>query len=375
MIVQKQTIAIVDANATHRKEAKAVLDIFYNVLDFENGREAIRALKRQSLINQPASLILAGLRVEPSGTINFIKSLRQERALVDIPVIQLLDKPDNYMLIAAGKEAGSSDFLAKPYKGKALLEIISKHLKANAKKEWEGLNETPRIALQNSAKIFESLNSVIASGETIAFQSVKDSCAPLVDAVENNDFKCILNGVRDYDDYTYAHSMRVATLLSLLGHAAGFKNDEQLLLASGGLMHDVGKMMIPHEVLNKPGRLTEAEFEIMKSHVPETIKYLKLQENIPKAIFIIAEQHHEKLDGTGYPHNLAGKHLNELARMAAVVDVYSALTDRRVYKPEMEAAKAMSIMEDEMGGSHLDKKYIAMFKDILIDADILQKGI
>ena len=93
-------------------------------------------------------------------------------------------------------------------------------------------------------------------------------------------------------------------------------------------------------------------------------------DNLPSAVFIIAEQHHEKIDGTGYPNGLKGKDLNELARMAAVVDVFSALTDRRVYKEPMPVAKAMQIMTDEMT-SHLDQKYVKMFRSILIDAKLL----
>ena len=109
----------------------------------------------------------------------------------------------------------------------------------------------------------------------------------------------------------------------------------------------------------------------MKSHVPETIKYLKASGDIPKAVFIIAEQHHEKLNGMGYPNGLKGSQLNQLARMSAVVDVFSALTDRRVYKEPMEAEKAIKIMEDEMT-DHLDQRLVKMFKGMLGDAEILE---
>ena len=159
-------------------------------------------------------------------------------------------------------------------------------------------------------------------------------------------------------------------MLTLLGHAAGFKNDDQLLLSSGGLLHDVGKMKIPHNILNKPGKLDENEYEIMKSHVPETMAYLDKAGDIPKGVKIIAEQHHEKIDGTGYPHGLKGKELNELARMAAIVDVFSALTDRRVYKEPMEADKAMTVMTEEMTG-HLDPHFVKLFRTVLVDTGVL----
>ncbi|KIM00507.1 HD domain protein [Paramagnetospirillum magnetotacticum MS-1] len=139
------------------------------------------------------------------------------------------------------------------------------------------------------------------------------------------------------------------------------------MLASGGLLHDTGKISIPHEVLNKPGRLTEEEFSVMKSHVTETIKFLDLAQDIPKPVIVIGAQHHEKIDGTGYPFGLKGAQLNDLARMASIVDVFSALTDRRVYKPPMAAEVALGIMTDQMS-RHLDQNFVTLFKTMLLDA-------
>ncbi len=360
----KRSVAVIDASAAHRAEVTAALMSFYDATPYGDGRAALRALAAD-----PPGLILVGEHVGSGDALHFIQALRAERALRLVPVVRILSREDPG-LVAEGKAAGATGHIAKPYRRSALIRCISHHLNVSIEHEWEALAETPRAALKNTAGIFSSITDVIATGEIVPLAAVKDAVQPLVQAVENNDFKAILEGVRDHDDYTYAHSMRVATLLSLLGHAAGFKNDEQLLLASGGLLHDVGKMTIPHHILNKPGKLDVAEFEIIKSHVPETVKYLHAAGNIPQAVFIIAGQHHEKIDGTGYPNGLKGGQLNELARMAAVVDVFSALTDRRVYKAPMESDKALDIMEGEMI-NHLDQHYVKIFKSILSDADVL----
>jgi HD-GYP domain-containing protein (c-di-GMP phosphodiesterase class II) len=126
-------------------------------------------------------------------------------------------------------------------------------------------------------------------------------------------------------------------------------------------------MSIPHEVLNKPGRLNPAEFEVMKGHVAASATYLQGCPDLPKGIGIIAAQHHEKLDGTGYPFGLTGSKLNRLARMASIIDVFTALTDRRVYKPEMDAEAALKLMADDMT-SHLDVKLLGLFRQMLLDA-------
>ncbi|HEX3995558.1 MAG TPA: HD domain-containing phosphohydrolase, partial [Acetobacteraceae bacterium] len=117
----------------------------------------------------------------------------------------------------------------------------------------------------------------------------------------------------------------------------------------------------------KPGRLNPAEFEVMKGHVTASMTYLQDCPDLPKGIGIIAAQHHEKLDGTGYPFGLTGSKLNRLARMASIIDVFTALTDRRVYKREMEAETALKLMVDEMT-SHLDMKLLGLFRQMLLDA-------
>jgi putative nucleotidyltransferase with HDIG domain len=223
-----------------------------------------------------------------------------------------------------------------------------------------------RQALTGTLELFNGISNVISNGEPIPYEAVRDACKPLVEAVANNDFKSILNGVRDHDNYSYAHSVRVATFLALFGFNLRLPKAEQTVLASGGLLHDVGKMTIPHEVLNKPGRLTSAEFAIMKGHVTASVKYLQGCRDMPRGIITIAAQHHEKLDGSGYPLGLSGNKLDRLARMASIIDVFSALTDRRVYKPPMDPETALKIMVDEMA-SHLDMMLLGLFRQMLLD--------
>lgn len=360
----KHAIAVIDENSAHLARIRMALTSYYDIITHESAERAVEGLNN----NPPRAIILTRSKTK---NISDVKdTLKSAESLKNIPIIYISEGMNDKTLQAA-IEAGIDATLTKPYARSALIKTISNLLNTNIEKEWESLPETQKFALKNTTKVFQDISDVLMNGETVRFESVKDSCQPLVTAIEENNFQGILDGVRNYDDYTYAHSMRVATFLSLLGHAANFKNDEQLLLASGGLMHDIGKMMIPHNILNKPGKLTDEEFEIMKSHVTETLLYLDQSPEIPKGVRIIAAQHHEKIDGTGYPNGLKGAELNELARMAAVVDVFSALTDRRVYKPEMPATRALKIMKDEMT-THLDQHYVKMFETILHDANIIK---
>ncbi len=358
-------VALVDTNAAHRQRVAAALMSFYDTTLYDEPQDALKTMA----LNQPA-VILVSPEVKPMGSIDFIRAVREHEILMDTPVI-FISESEIDPNAAKAREVGASNVITKPYTRSTLIQTISEEVSENVENEWKALPEPQRKALESSVDVFRGIADVLITGESIAFDDVKANCQSLVDVVESNSFKDILDGVRNHDDYTYAHSMRVATLLTLLGHAAGFNNNDQLIMSSGGLLHDVGKMMIPHNILNKPGKLTEEEFEIMKSHVPETMTYLKRAGNIPKGVMIIAEQHHEKIDGTGYPHGLKGGELNELARMAAIVDVFSALTDRRVYKDPMPSDKAMDIITNEMAGNHLDPHFVKLFRTVLVDAGIL----
>ena len=354
-------IAVIDDHASHRAQVAQSLVSLYRVNEYPDAERALHGLRAA-----PPAVILVDEKIAPKGGCAFIAALKSEPLLAHIPTL-ITTKNGQAEMAEAVQQCGASGSLTKPFRRSTLIQSITSLVNKNVEADWDRLPEQARAALKGTVEIFNNISDFIAAGEPVPFASVKEACAPLVNAIGKNDFKGILNGVKEHDNYSYAHSLRVATLLSLFGHTLGLKQEDQLVLASGGLLHDAGKISIPHEVLNKPGRLSEEEFVVMKSHVTETIKFLHITPDIPKPVIIIAAQHHEKLDGTGYPYNLKGAELNDLARMASIVDVFSALTDRRVYKPAMPAEKALTIMTDEMG-HHLDQHFLALFKTMLLDA-------
>jgi putative nucleotidyltransferase with HDIG domain len=361
--VRQHSVAIVDESSAHRSQVAAALLSFYEVADYADSARAMAAFR--SVL--PA-LVLVGESVPPGSGYDFVRRLRHGLGLADLPVIVVVGQ-DDPPTRGAVVRCGANAHLVRPYWRSALIRTISSLLNGDIERKWNTLPPLQREALKGTVAVFNSIADVIDKGEPIIYKAVSDACSPLVEAVNKSDFKGILLGVRDHDNYSYAHSMRVATLLSLFGFTIRLPPGEQVILASGGLLHDVGKMSIPHGVLNKPGRLTPEEFDVMRSHVPSSARYLRGCRDIPKSIITIAEQHHEKLDGTGYPHGLAGSQLNELARMASIVDVFSALTDRRVYKAPMDAEQALDIMVDEMGG-HLDQELVMLFRQMLLDAAV-----
>jgi putative nucleotidyltransferase with HDIG domain len=196
----------------------------------------------------------------------------------------------------------------------------------------------------------------------------------LVAAARNNEIDQILRNVKSHDNYSYVHSLRVAVLLAHFGNEIGLGQGELLTLSVGGLLHDIGKVAIPPDILNKPEQLSDQEWAVMRSHVDRSLELIQCIENRPRGVMTIAAQHHEKLDGTGYPNGLKGSDLNELARMAAIVDVFGALTDLRVYKPPLMPAEALDYMRN-MGADHLDQNLVKMFRGMLLDTASLLRAI
>ncbi len=333
---------------------------FYRTKTFNDPHELLDVLQKQV----PSALVVDAKLVGMSG-IDMISKVRGFLKSDRLPIVYTVDSVRTDQIGDAKKFAGVNA-LEKPYRRTELLHAISSQVNSAIEAKWDDIEPVQQAALKNTLESFNSIADLISEGSPVVYENVTANCAPLLEAVQNQNYKEMLKGVQGHDNYSYVHSMRVATLLSLFGAAIGIKGEDHMTLTAGGLLHDVGKMSIPHEVLNKAGKLDEGEFIVMKSHVTHTIDFLEKTKILPKGVMIIAGQHHEKLDGSGYPFGLAGAELNQLGRMAAIIDVFSALTDRRVYKPPMPPEKAFSIMGNMAG--HLDQTLLLVFKEMLLDS-------
>lgn len=360
-VINKTDVFVLSGNDKHLRDVCKALISFYVVHAFITPAEVTEAL---SAFHPTAIIIDEDFPAR--GGLAFLQSLRRSPSLSLIPVV-FIAKNGVREQVQAAKSMNCVRTLVKPYRFSALLAAISDQVNAHVEATWEMMEPVQKTALENTLSSFNSIADLIAEGEPLPYSEIQNSCEPLVTAVQSGNFKELLQGVKGHDNYSYVHSLRVATFLSLFGDHLGIKGSDMSTLATGGVLHDVGKMMIPHQVLNKPGRLDDDELVVMRSHVTQTIDFLDHTKGLPRGVVIIASQHHEKLDGTGYPHGLKGKELNELARMACIIDIFSALTDRRVYKEAMSPVKAMEIM-DGMGSNHLDMHFLHAFKEMLLDA-------
>nr|WP_255463837.1 HD-GYP domain-containing protein [Pantoea formicae] len=164
--------------------------------------------------------------------------------------------------------------------------------------------------------------------------------------------------LKNHDDYTYLHSMAVCGLMISLGKKLGLDEHQQRRLGMGGLLHDVGKSAVPLEILNKPGKLTDEEFTIMREH-PIAGAQMLMEADAGEDLLDIALHHHEKVDGSGYPHKLKGEEISLFSRIAAVCDVYDAVTSDRPYRKGWTPAEAMHKMLSWRG--HFDTALLHAF--------------
>lgn len=162
------------------------------------------------------------------------------------------------------------------------------------------------------------------------------------------------------DDYTYMHSVAVCALMIALGRQLDL--DEALLRRVGvaGLLHDLGKAMIPMDIINKPGRLSDEEFQLIKTHPEEGYRLLANDSGVCELVLDVVLHHHEKMDGSGYPEGLKGDEISLYARMGAICDVYDAVTSNRPYKAGWDPAESLRKMAEWTGG-HFDKRVFQAF--------------
>jgi putative nucleotidyltransferase with HDIG domain len=354
-------IAIAASDRAQRLEIASGLTSFYRFAEYKDISEALAGCRAR-----PPVLVLVSEHLPLTGGFDLVRMLRLDPRLAAIPAVVVVAK-DDAPTRAGVRRCGAQGLLTAPFDRGSLITTVSGLINRGVERGWNKLPPVQRQALTETLNLFNGISSLICEGKPIRYQAASDACKPLIELVATDDYKTMLHSIRDHDNYTYTHSMRVATYLALFGHNLRLPKDEQILLATGGLLHDIGKMSIPFEVLSKPGPLDEAELELMRGHVPATVAYLQGCPDLPKGIITIAAQHHEKMDGTGYPMGLEGEQLNRLARMAAIIDVFTALTDRRSYKPPIEPETALDIMVERMA-SHLDIKLLTLFRQMLLDA-------
>ncbi|RSL30349.1 HD-GYP domain-containing protein [Salibacterium salarium] len=230
-------------------------------------------------------------------------------------------------------------------------------------------DETRVKALQTMKQEFnvikkdENLAASLSAGKVSeSFTNVVDMV--LTDVKGHGEAVSLLSDVILFDSYVFSHSLQVTIYSLRLAMELGYSDKQLREIGLGAILHDVGKMKIPEEILNKPGKLTDDEFEKVKKHAENGYYILKDVPNMPLLAAHCAFQHHERLDGSGYPRGITEKEMHDYAKIIAVADVFDAVTSHRVYRSAMLPHQGLEILYSG-AGTLFDYDMVVAFQKVV----------
>lgn len=201
-----------------------------------------------------------------------------------------------------------------------------------------------------SEEIKEIFNQMRKSG-TIPVEEVQRSIIPTIhQATEFPNLFSILTGLQAKDDYTYRHNIGVGVISTMIGKWLRLNEEDLALLTLAATLHDVGKIKIEDEILNKPGKFTHEEYERMKKHTTYGYEIIQRTSGMHPRVALVALQHHERMDGRGYPQGLTGEEIDYFSKIVAVADVFHAMTSKRIYKQASPFYQVMKQMVSDAYG-------------------------
>jgi HD-GYP domain-containing protein (c-di-GMP phosphodiesterase class II) len=222
------------------------------------------------------------------------------------------------------------------------------------------IQKAKKQAIESSHKLLQG----ISEANSVDHEEVYDTARDMLQAIlQNRDAFINVAGIRAIDEYTFEHSVDVAAYTTIIAKESGTPYEGLLTICAGSLLHDAGKMLVDPAILNKPGKLTDEEFDVMKTHTVKGYDLLK-QNGINEEAAVIALGHHERCDGKGYPKGMRAENAPMSSQMVAIADVYDALTSDRVYRKAMDLYSAMTIILSG-NGTQFNSKLVGVFQHSL----------
>lgn len=332
---KKDLILIVDDDSINLRIAQKILSKYYDTCCVNSGAAALEFLQATT-----PDLILLDLHMPEMDGFEVMEQLKQNDILRDVPVIFLTADSERDTEIQ-GFQAGASDFITKPFIAEIMMQRVNRILELNRLQK-----HLAREVERQTRKAEERRKKV----ERISLQAMK-TLAATIDAK---------------DKYTNGHSIRVAEYSRMIVKQLGRDEKAQEDIYYMGLLHDVGKIGVPDEIINKTSRLTDEEYAVIKTHPAIGSEILKNISELPN-IVIGARWHHERYDGKGYPDGLSGEDIPEFARIIGVVDAYDAMTSKRSYRDVLPQAVVRGEIEKGMG-TQFDPEFAKVMMEI-IDSD------
>ena len=289
----------------------------------------------------PTRLLKSGMRIDQSIVDGTGRALIARLAYLDDYLIEGLRKLGVSGVYIREGEEDVEQSLTMAYNE----PIAEKTLK---KIEELQVADRTKVQLKESvrARVAEGVSYIYSNTNSSDFTNVTKSIADdLMKAINDNDALAVdIGTLKISDEYTFKHSVDVATMAMIIAKKKKMSKQEIYDIGIAGLLHDIGKSKIPNEILNKPGKLTDEEFEVMKQHTVQGYNILKDKSTLSDNIKLGVLQHHEKINGRGYPLGLESSQITTFAKIMSVVDIYDALVTERPYKPGFSPRDAVEMI-------------------------------
>ncbi len=300
-------------------------------------------------------------------SISSIPALQQvKKALKKCPGEKLfIFRTHNSDAISRLRDLDVRDYLVLPIDPEKLRALAKAAINRCVERSWATLHPTKRKALKKSLACFENCFAKVQNGEPLPVEEIHASCQHIREAAKLGGLDSWIEALDEHHNYSFRHSMFVCGALTYFANAIGIGGADLEQLTVGGLLHDIGKTQVPLEILDKPGKLDDGEWKVMKMHPQHSRIILLREQGLDRDTVAMAVHHHEKLDGTGYPDGLSGAQIGDHVRLMAISDIYSALIDKRSYKEAMSHEAALDLMAKFEG--HLDMDLLGAFRGFVLD--------
>ncbi|KJU84220.1 response regulator receiver modulated metal dependent phosphohydrolase [Candidatus Magnetobacterium bavaricum] len=310
------------------------------VFTADNGYSAVT-----KTVTSLPNIVLMDIEMPTMNGIQAVKEIRTYDALKDIPIIMISAHGEKEYIIATIK-VGASDYVLKPFKMGILLGKLNNWINSLMEDNWKDLVPEQRGALNIGKNIIELLSGLIERGGAPSYNDTYIATKVMIDAIEKYGNRFILHSFEESEESLIVHCLRSASILYDFAKKKGFNEEECFNITMGGILYDIGKVMVPYALTFKPDKLDVDELKDVKEHVKYGVEFLQREAQMPSVVLDICQGHHERPDGLGYPNGLKGAEVTIPMRMTAIVDAYCALTAKKVYRKPYSDDEAFNIIVD-----------------------------
>ena len=257
---------------------------------------------------------------------------------------------------------GATDTIARPLQPEAILQRIRAAFPDTTVYDATDRGKTLNRGVEAAHAVLVKMLEKLPLGEPLSFEDVVAAESRILKAIKHSSLREWLTTVGCHHVGTYRHCLFVTGFAVAFAQHLGMREDDQRRLTRAALLHDVGKGFIPVEILDKPGKLTDEEMDLVRQHPRRGYDALAAQGGFPPEMLDVVLHHHEMLDGSGYPSGLTGSQISDIVRLTTIVDIYAALVEKRAYRMPFTHSRAFAMMEG-MGGK-LDQQLLQAFRPV-----------